>query len=257
MNDNAQTFPRYRITFSVAGRARFLSHLETVDTVLSALRRAGVRLALSRGMKPKPVIQLALPRPLGVESWSEICECELSEKIDIDTLSLEFAAQLPAGFELLDVTAVADGQRPAARSVAGAMYRIEFAMDPSPGRFPVEWVEEFLNRDEILVERRTPKQHRTLNVREFVTSISSVDLDHSSHENPTVRYHARLTEAGSVKPDEVVRALAQVAGCELTAKRIVRESVFVGEGRSQQQSVDPVLVGADVPEGPAKPWGSC
>jgi len=31
----------YRFTFAVRGRARFLSHLETVDTLLSALRRAG------------------------------------------------------------------------------------------------------------------------------------------------------------------------------------------------------------------------
>ena len=34
---------KYRITFAVTGRARFLSHLETVDTLLGALRRAGLR----------------------------------------------------------------------------------------------------------------------------------------------------------------------------------------------------------------------
>ena len=53
----------YRITFAVRGRARFLSHLETVDTLLSSFRRAGYGIALSRGMKPRPVI--ADPDPFG------------------------------------------------------------------------------------------------------------------------------------------------------------------------------------------------
>ena len=47
---------KYRITFAVTGRARFLSHLETVDAMLGALRRAGYDIALSQGMKPRPVI---------------------------------------------------------------------------------------------------------------------------------------------------------------------------------------------------------
>src|SRR5665647_1510607 len=39
----------YQLRFSIEGRIRFLSHLETADTLLSAFRRAGVRLALSPG----------------------------------------------------------------------------------------------------------------------------------------------------------------------------------------------------------------
>ena len=62
----------YRILFEVRGRARFLSHLETVDTLLSALRRGGYQIALSRGMRPRPVISLAMPRAVGVESEAEL-----------------------------------------------------------------------------------------------------------------------------------------------------------------------------------------
>ena len=67
----------YRITFAVGGRARFLSHLETVDTLLGALRRAGFDIALSKGMKPRPVISLALPRAVGVETLADIADVEL------------------------------------------------------------------------------------------------------------------------------------------------------------------------------------
>ena len=67
----------YRITFAVGGRARFLSHLETVDTLLGALRRAGLDIALCKGMKPRPVISLALPRAVGVETRAELADVEL------------------------------------------------------------------------------------------------------------------------------------------------------------------------------------
>jgi len=60
------------LTFAVAGRARFLSHLETVDTLLGALRRAGYQIALSKGMKPRPVISLALPRAVGVRTLADL-----------------------------------------------------------------------------------------------------------------------------------------------------------------------------------------
>ena len=67
----------YRITFAVGGRARFLSHLETVDTLLGALRRAGLDIALRKGMKPRPVISLALPRAVGVETLADVADVDL------------------------------------------------------------------------------------------------------------------------------------------------------------------------------------
>jgi len=44
------------LTFAVAGRARFLSHLETVDTLLGALRRAGYDIALLEGVQSGVVV---------------------------------------------------------------------------------------------------------------------------------------------------------------------------------------------------------
>jgi len=82
----------YRITFAVTGRARFLSHLETVDTMLGALRRAGYQIALSKGMKPRPVISLALPRAVGVQAQVDLVDVvlhgdhdlvEVAERLDV------------------------------------------------------------------------------------------------------------------------------------------------------------------------------
>ena len=45
-----------------------------------AVRRAGGRLALSAGMRPKPLLTLALPLAVGVEGLRELCEFELAEE---------------------------------------------------------------------------------------------------------------------------------------------------------------------------------
>jgi radical SAM-linked protein len=93
----------YRIRFAVAGRARFLSHLETVDMLLGALRRAGFQIALSRGPKPRPVIALAMPRAVGVESEAELADIELADDHDPPLVAERLSRQLPDGVSLIDV----------------------------------------------------------------------------------------------------------------------------------------------------------
>ena len=93
----------YRITFAVSRRARFLSHLETVDTLLSALRRGGYDIALSQGMKPKPVISLALPRAVGVESEAELADVRLVTDPDPSEVAERLARELPDGLDVIAV----------------------------------------------------------------------------------------------------------------------------------------------------------
>ena len=47
---------RYVARFSVTGRGRFLGHLDRMEAFRRAVRRAGGRLALSAGMRPKPLL---------------------------------------------------------------------------------------------------------------------------------------------------------------------------------------------------------
>jgi hypothetical protein len=103
----------YRITFAVGGRARFLSHLETVDTLLGALRRAGFDIALSKGMRPRPVISLALPRAVGVETLADI----VAERIE----------GIEAPFELLDVQWFFKAER--AQAVFGIVDAVPIEVD--------------------------------------------------------------------------------------------------------------------------------
>lgn len=239
----------YSIRFSITGRIRFLSHLETVDTMLSGLRRTGVRIALSQGFRPKPRIRMTMPRPVGVEAWNESLEIELVDAIDPDELAMKFIAAMPAGVVVHGVTLLPAGSAKAASRVLGATFRLY--LDGATNAELVSAVELFQQAGELLILRRSPKGVKEIEVRGAIAAISVIDNE------PVVRYYARLTETGSVRPDEVVRALEHVSGAALTAMRIVREEITLGTSDSDGIVAEPELVGADVPDGPEKPWGAC
>lgn len=244
----------YRITITIQGRIRFLSHLETVDTLLGALRRSGVTLALSEGMRPKPRIKMAMPRPVATEAWADILEVELTDEIDPDQFALQLSEVLPVGLLLQRVERIHGAYVSAASRVAGATWRWSFAPDV-PTVDLTRAVEQLLAAPEVLVERASPKkQTRSVDVRRFIGDVTVHDL---ADEGSVVRAFVRLTEAGSAKPEEVVRALGTLAGRTLVPQRTVRESIAIAEPGEGGRVAEPELVGADVPEGPAKPWGAC
>jgi radical SAM-linked protein len=206
----------YRFTFAVRDRARFLSHLETVDTLLSALRRAGYQVALSRGMKPRPVIALALPRAVGVQSESELADIELTSDPTPAELHEQLAPQLPAGLELLAVEP-AQGKQAASR-VRAVHYLIEVADD-------VDWeaaIAHFLAADEAIVTRTAPnKAAKRVDVRKFCTQ-----LGHGPHG---LEAEIELTEAGTARPEEVATAVAATIGATPTIVRLVRTEIVLRE----------------------------
>jgi radical SAM-linked protein len=245
----------YRITVTITGRIRFLSHLETVDTLLGALRRSGVTLALSEGMRPKPRIKVAMPRPVATEAWGDIVEVELTEPIDDQQFALQLSESLPLGLELVRVERLHGAYVSAASRVAGATWRWTFGPD-APASVLEPAVRELLAADEVQVERPSTKRGqatRRVDVRQYVGDITVLDAP----DGCVVRAFVRLTETGSAKPDEVVRALGAIAGCELAPIRTVREAIAIAEPGTGGRIAEPELVGADVPDGPAKPWGAC
>lgn len=243
----------YRVTIAIAGRIRFLSHLETVDTLLGALRRSGVKLALSAGMRPKPRIKMAMPRPVATEAWSDLFEVELQDEIDVDQFALQLGESLPAGLVLQRVERLHGAYASAASRVAGATWRWQFDSDVAPGDLD-EAVRSLLAADEVLVERASPgKRPKHIDVRRFIGDVQVV----ATGDAPALRAFVRLTDEGSSKPEEVIRALGAVSGSTFAPVRTVRESIAIADPGTGGRIAEPELVGADVPEGPAKPWGAC
>jgi radical SAM-linked protein len=227
----------YLLEFAVSGRARFLGHLDTLELLRRAVRRAGGRLARSAGTRPKPLLSLALPRGVGVAGRRELGEFRLAAEPPAD-FGARLAAALPAGFELLAVRRV--GARPSlAARVRAARYRV--AVDLPAG---VVWsaalqgadgqtlasvfahaVDGYSRRESAPIERIRGGKRRRIDTRRFVLQIRLG----GERDEPVVDYTAAVTGEGSVRPEEVVQALAGPAGLDLRIKAVERVEILLEE----------------------------
>src|SRR5689334_13210717 len=96
--------------------------------MLGALRRAGYQIALSKGMKPRPVISLALPRAVGVQAQADLADVELVGEPDPAEVAGRLDPELPQGMTVVSVEPAGGGRSAAAR-VEAAEYEVEVEED--------------------------------------------------------------------------------------------------------------------------------
>jgi radical SAM-linked protein len=182
--------------------------------LLGALRRAGFQIALSRGPKPRPVIALAMPRAVGVESEAELADVELAHDHDPSLVAERLSSQLPGGVTLIDV-GEATG-KPAASLVQHVGYTVEVGED-------VDWdtaARAYARADEAVVTRTAPdKADKRVDVRCFCTGVQ--------HEPGRLVFDIELSPTGAARPEEVVQAVAAQIGATPTMGRIVRTAIVL------------------------------
>lgn len=240
---------RYLAGFAVRGRGRFIGHLDRTEVFRRAVRRAGGRLALSEGMRPKPLLSLALPLAVGVESAAEWCEFELAEAPPPD-FALRLAGALPGGMLLTSLEPNPRGRSIASR-VTGASYEVLMKVAgtdaPAGGSGPEgdgtagsaaagatkesagPWLEEaarrFARAAEIVVEETREGRVRRVDVKTYV---ESVDVKPAEEALWRLQFRAAVTPTGTARPERVVQALGTVGEVTLEIAGITRTEIHLG-----------------------------
>jgi len=91
-----QKVPRkLKLFYSKREDARFFGHLELVNIINRALRRAGVDLAYSKGFHPMPKISFGDPLPMGMEGLEEVFFISVKNDISCNELVRKTNRELP------------------------------------------------------------------------------------------------------------------------------------------------------------------
>jgi radical SAM-linked protein len=215
---------RYLLTFAVGGKVKYVGHLDKMELFRRAVRRAGGCLALSAGLRPKPLLSLALPLAVGMEARAEFCEFELATAPP-PCFAKNLAAALPAGLQLISLESYEAARHAAARVVA-VEYEVELEADQGADLGPVMAIaaERFAAAPQLIREERRDDRVRTLDVKAYV---DHVDLVSSGASAATVSFRIAVTPTGSARPERVVEALAELAGIELDMRRGTRTRVVL------------------------------
>jgi len=115
---------KIRVRHRKLGPLVFLSQLDLLNTMLQALRRAGIPFALSEGFNPKPRISYGLPLPVGAGSLAEYFDLILKEVVAPGQLKEKLQAQLPEFLRVEKLWEIADREPAIQARVCAADYYI-------------------------------------------------------------------------------------------------------------------------------------
>jgi len=185
-------FP-YRVRFTKTGKMRFLSHHDLMRLFERALRRTGMPLRMTEGYNPHPVISFPTALGLGIESLDEILEFELQSWVSPRQIEKLLGDQLPEGVSVVSA-------EPFERKRRSLVDFVEYeALCPGQGGGLEGGIRAFLERKEFEIERVSDKGARKVEIRRYVLAVD--------REGDRVFLRVRVTDQGTARPEEILRAL--------------------------------------------------
>ena len=203
---------RLRIRYAKRGRLRFTSHRDFSRAFERAVFRARIPMAYSSGFNPHPRISYAGAAPTGSASEAEYLEIALAQVVEPADVHVALDEALPDGLDVLEVVVSSGGAL--ADRLEGSAWRL--TLPGVAAGAAGEAVETFLGADEVLVSRMTKKGLRTFDCREAVVSLTSHQAAPSAGECAILDVVLRHGTP-SVRPDDILAGLREVAGLEATA----------------------------------------
>ena len=205
------------LTFSRGGPATYLSHLDTARAVQRTFARAGVPIALSHGMRPKPRLSLPLPLPVGAAGCLELAVVEVPDDLPGPAAALrDLRAAAPPGLRPLAIVAAGD-QHPRPQAVE-AWYSCVLEGDAGTVQAVVE---RYATEASVVRERVSPKGRRTLDLKEYVVHAAAEAVPGGARISFAVRHR----EDGAARPQEFIDVIATWAGVEPVMRSLERRRV--------------------------------
>ncbi len=157
---------KLRAVFEKKDRAIYISHLDLNRCMLRTFRRSKLPIWYTEGFNPHPYFSFALALSLGFESSCEILDFNLNEEIPFEQVKNQLNAVMPDGMRILTVSP----QKKKITEIAKAEYRILIQSENSEDI--VKAVESLMNQNEILIEKKTKKGMKTVDLKPSIELLS-------------------------------------------------------------------------------------
>lgn len=209
---------KYQMRFAKTGRARYIAHLDTLSCLVRAVRRTGFDLAYTQGMRPKPILSLAMPLGVGVEGEDEICEFALKQRAPVDELARRLSRELPEGITMKSVGPNFDSSKAASR-VASVSYRVDLNKAPPD---LAEAADGYNAAGSFVTIRQRPKGDKEVDIKKYIRHIDVCG-------DAAVCFDMEVTHEGTGRPEEAVAALGSFTAGGLEIGRIIRTAIELRE----------------------------
>lgn len=207
---------KLRAVFEKKERARYISHLDLNRCLLRTFRRSKLPIWYTEGFNPHPYFSFALALSLGFESSCEILDFNLNEELPYEQVKNQLNAVMPAGMRILTVAP----QKKKITEIAKAEYKIILSSE-NPEEL-IKSVEALMDRAEILIEKKTKKGMKTVDIKPSMELLSVKIKD----DNVVIRMRLPAGTQTNYNPMLFLDALSEADKTEFETLKISRTSIL-------------------------------
>lgn len=206
---------KYRAQLTKGAEIRYISHLDYAGVMERAIRRAKLPAAYTEGFNPHLKMSFASPLSLGVTSDAEYMDFELVKDMCQPEVFDMLSKALPPGIRLIKLKRVIEPKACQGRKHKALMAEVEEGVYelllPLVGDWDkaVKAVAEYNSAPEVSYHRVTPKKTRDIETKQYMLSPVAIGM---AGEQLKLTMHIAITQAGSIKPGEVLEILTDVYG---------------------------------------------
>lgn len=204
----------YTISFSKQDDARFLSHLELVNIVMRAIKRADLPIKFSKGFHPLPKISFDDPLPVGTETLEDFLYLVLEKYIDPDLILTKMQNELPQGL-------LFHSCRPEIKKGRNHHYnRVRYMIHSKIRPFEEPPLTHFFLQEKFLSAKISKNgKKKEIDLRSPVLNIEFTD----SHKLTMV---LKSDLNFSVRPSEIIKAIFHFSDTEIKSLRIIKMQAY-------------------------------
>ena len=196
---------KLRVKFSKHGMMKYIGHLDCMRYFQKVIRRTGLDIAYSAGFSPHQIMSFAQPLGVGLESEGEYMDIEVkSITSSKETIELLNSSQAE-GMKIIDVVRLPEKCGNAMATVAIAEYIVAFREEKEVPFDIAAAIDKFNSLSEIVIEKKTKKGSREINLKEFVYKIEL-------RENNRIFMRLCAGSGSNIKPVLVVSELFSMNG---------------------------------------------
>jgi radical SAM-linked protein len=206
--NSAHKIYHYWVAYERLGKARFLGHLEMLQLLFRALRRAGLPLCFSQGYNPTPNVSFSPALSVGTQSHAEYFVAETYEPLkNLESCRELLNLEMPQGIQ---VKTVSLGSKNTPSRVE-TDYLVTTPVDLDPDKAAA-----LIGADEFFIAVVRKHKQRQINVRPDITTLRL--------ENAQLLFMTLQTEISkaAVKPMELVSKVFDLSDEDLFKSRLTK-----------------------------------
>ncbi len=208
-----------RIFYEKKSMAKYISHLDIMQTFSRAIKRARIPVWYTEGFNPRAFLSFSAPLPLGVESFCETCDIRLTEECDFDILCKILDEALPEDIHIKYI------DKPVYKASDIAFSKYEIIFNEIEDNDFLYIINKFKD-DEIYITKKVKKGRERLvklvNIKDNIKSCSPDD------ENPyTLNIILTSGMQNNVNPISLLKSLTSDMTYDMDKADIIKKETFL------------------------------